>query len=178
MKRQETLLLGGLPLPGWCGLLPGHGVGAAHKRLALGDHSTLYDTPTHSNIPTLGGSKEGARYKPKDTVLYEEISWMAALGWDTGLPLGNETCHHRHHIGCMEKSGTPGWRGEKLHVQNYAQPQEIALAPAHSSVGRRGTRRTGQAFRERGALLFQSCCGGTKVYGPSLSSSSISFPIT
>lgn len=40
IKRQETLLLGGLPLPCWCGLLPGYGVGAAHGGPVLGDHST------------------------------------------------------------------------------------------------------------------------------------------
>lgn len=33
-------------------------------------------TPPHSNIPPLGGSKEGVRHQPKDTVLYAEVSWV------------------------------------------------------------------------------------------------------
>lgn len=121
-KRQETLLLGGLLLPGWCILLPGHGVGLHTKGLPWGTTVHNMTTP-HFNIPILGESKEGPGTNQRTQFcMKKSVGWLGLLGWDTGLPWGNETCPHRHHTGYMEKSGTPGWRGEKLHVQNYAHP--------------------------------------------------------
>lgn len=107
-QRQETLLLGGLPLPGWCGLVPGHGVELHTKGMPWGITIHNMTPPPNSNIPTLGGSKEGVRNKTKGTALYSESPWMVGeVPWDTELPWGNEICPHKHHTGCMEESGTP-----------------------------------------------------------------------
>lgn len=86
MKRQETLLLGGLLLPGWCGLLPGHGVGLHTKGLPWGITVHNMTTP-HSNIPTLGGSKEGPGTNQRTQFcMKKSVGWLGVLGWNTGLP--------------------------------------------------------------------------------------------
>ena len=63
-QRQETLLLGGLPLPGWCGLVPGHGVGLHTKGMPWG--ITIHNmTPPHLQHSHLGWKQGGGQEQNK-----------------------------------------------------------------------------------------------------------------
>lgn len=94
------------------------GGGRAWRACLGGSQHMLGHPHTPTSPPWVEARRGSGTNQRTQFCMQKSAGWLGALGWDTGLPWGNGACPHKHHGGCMEKSGTPGGRGEKLHVQN------------------------------------------------------------
>ena len=108
--------------------------------------------PLPQHIPTLNGSKEGARHP-------QLCHGEAAEGGGRLLLWGSEPLPHKCHTGSR-------WRGGTLHAQNKNDPGQGRLGGWPRAIGTLS-----------GTFLFRSRSGASRGSAPS-SSFSPSFPIT